>query len=241
MNIIKLSAIPSTNDYLKQLSKQYSLPDFTVVVAKNQTQGKGQMGEVWLSEEGKSLLFSVLVRIDAADVSSLFLLNALTALSITRVLSSYNLDGLCIKWPNDILSYNKKIGGILIENMFKSSGQIDVVIGIGINFAQTNFAHLPSGSSIYHTYQQKLDQEEVMTKIVTYLQKNLPDVRQRADYWWDAYHEKLFRKDEPNLFEKDGQTFTGIIRGVTRDGFLQLADESNQLQAYALKEIKMIY
>ena len=241
MNIIKLNAIPSTNDYLKQLSKEYPLLDFTVVVAENQTQGKGQMGEVWQSENGKSLLFSVLVKCENVDTSSLFLLNVLSALSVINAFESYKMNGLSIKWPNDILSYNKKIGGILIENMFKSSGEIHAVVGIGLNFYQTDFEHLPQASSVYHAYGKMIDREEVMIKIVEYIQKNIPELIDKADFWWGKYHDKLYKKDIPNLFQKDGKTFTGIIRNVTRDGFLQLEDESGNTQTYGLKEIKMVY
>lgn len=241
MNIIKLNAIPSTNDYLKDLSKQYSLPDFTVVVAEHQTKGKGQMGEIWQSESGKGLLFSVLVSRKEIDSSAVFLINVLAALAVIHTLESYDLDGLAIKWPNDILSYNKKIGGILIENIFKSTGEIQMIIGIGLNLYQTDFSSLPQASSVYHAYQKKIDKDELLNKIVEYIQKNIPEANQKIDFWWNEYHDKLYKKNQPNLFEKEGQVFTGIVRGATKDGFLQLEDESGKIQTYGLKEVKMIY
>jgi len=62
MKLIKLDAIDSTNDFLKQLSVEKALVNFTVVTAENQTNGKGQMGAKWDSETGKNLIFSVLVK-----------------------------------------------------------------------------------------------------------------------------------------------------------------------------------
>ncbi|HYD90297.1 MAG TPA: biotin--[acetyl-CoA-carboxylase] ligase, partial [Flavobacterium sp.] len=62
MNIIKLSAIPSTNDYLKGLSATRHVENFTVVVAETQTAGRGQMGATWDAEPGKNLTFSVLIK-----------------------------------------------------------------------------------------------------------------------------------------------------------------------------------
>src|SRR5690606_35399786 len=134
------------------------------------------MGEVWQSENGKSLLFSVLVKYENVDTSSLFLLNALTALSVINAFESYKMDGLSIKWPNDILSYNKKIGGILIENMFKSSGEIHAVVGIGLNFYRIDFVHLSHASSLYDAYAKMIEREEVMIKILEYIQKNMPEL-----------------------------------------------------------------
>ena len=241
MNIIKLSAISSTNDYLKQLSKECILPNFTTVSAEVQTNGKGQMGEKWQAESGKSLLFSVLINQKVEGATIVFLLNVLIALAVIDVLKTEKLNGLSVKWPNDILSYNKKIGGILIENMFKANGEIHTIVGIGLNFYQTDFQNLPQASSILHTYQIKVEREKVMLKIIEYIKNNIAELADNADFWWDKYHENLYKKDVLNLFEKNGKTFNGIIRGVTRDGFLQLEDESGKIQTYGLKEVKMVY
>ena len=59
MKLIKLNAINSTNTFLKELSKNATLEDFTVVITKNQTNGKGQQESVWFSEPNKNLTFSV--------------------------------------------------------------------------------------------------------------------------------------------------------------------------------------
>ena len=72
-------------------------------------------------------------------------------------------------------------------------------------------------------------------------ENNIAELADNADFWWDKYHENLYKKDVLNLFEKNGKTFNGIIRGVTRDGFLQLEDESGKIQTYGLKEVKMVY
>ena len=75
MPIIKLDAIDSTNEFLKGLSSNQSLENFTVVTAENQTKGKGQMGSVWDSEPGKNLIMSVLVFNFVNDVNRLFDIN----------------------------------------------------------------------------------------------------------------------------------------------------------------------
>ena len=148
MKLIKLDAIDSTNDFLKSLASQDELDNFTVVTAENQTKGKGQMGSKWQSESGKNLIMSVLVKEFLYDNEQVFNLSVIVSLAVIDALKSLNIPDLCIKWPNDIMSYNKKVGGILIENTIKSDGRIVSVVGIGLNVNQTNFDHLPNASSL---------------------------------------------------------------------------------------------
>src|SRR4051812_14072234 len=115
MKLIKLDAIDSTNDFLKSLSSQDELENFTVVTAENQTKGKGQMGAKWQSESGKNLIMSVLVKDFLFDNEQVFNLSIIVATSVIEVLKTFDIPELSIKWPNDIMSYTKKIGGILIE------------------------------------------------------------------------------------------------------------------------------
>ncbi len=241
MKIIKLNAIPSTNDYLKELAQQTSVDSFTVVVADFQTKGKGQRGEVWTVEPFSNLTFSVLVDFSKGCFFNLFDLNILVANSIHTVLQMYNLSGITIKWPNDILSYNKKIAGILIENVIKSDGAIRSIIGIGINVLQENFENLPKASSIYKSYGVRLDKDELLEKIVNVLKSKIEqndDIEKEREY----YHNYLFRREIPTLFEdKKANRFMAIIQRVDETGKLILKDNDAIEKAYDLKEIKMLY
>jgi len=69
MNIIKLSAIDSTNSYLKKLAQKSDLDTFTVVVAEHQTEGRGQMGTNWVFEYGKNLKFSILIKFKEIEIA----------------------------------------------------------------------------------------------------------------------------------------------------------------------------
>lgn len=72
MNLIKLDAIDSTNDFLKEMSRSQIVENFTVVTAKNQTKGKGQMGATWEIESGKNLIMSILVKELLKDIDEIF-------------------------------------------------------------------------------------------------------------------------------------------------------------------------
>ncbi|MBP6100100.1 MAG: biotin--[acetyl-CoA-carboxylase] ligase, partial [Flavobacterium sp.] len=140
MKTIKLDAIDSTNDYLKKLSKKEVIENFTMVLANSQSHGKGQRGASWSSEEGKNVIMSVLLKDLLVSREQLFDLNVLVSVSVFEVLEEKNISKLHIKWPNDIMSDAKKIGGILIENTFKTDNSIVSIVGIGLNVNQTDFS-----------------------------------------------------------------------------------------------------
>ena len=109
MKIIKLDAIDSTNSYLKKLLNKESLDDLTVVVSKHQTQGRGRNGNVWLNKPSLNLAFSIYKRFSDFEIDKKFMLNVISSISVYETLKKYNLLDLTIKWPNDIMTADKKI------------------------------------------------------------------------------------------------------------------------------------
>lgn len=242
MHLIKLSAISSTNDFLKQLSASGQLEDFTVVWAEQQTEGKGQMGGRWVSESSKNLTFSILLNGTLLKIEDLFTLNVMVANAVIKALNFFEFDHISVKWPNDILSYNKKIAGILIENNIRADGTIHSVVGIGINVMQTLFDGFPQASSIFLQYGEVVEQEQLLSKIVSLLKSSVLDLRGGAKEEWDFYHEHLFRKDVASVFETTlGQRFMGIIKNVNHHGQLVVEPEHGDLKYFNLKEIKLLY
>ena len=233
MKIIKLNATTSTNDYLKQLSKETRVEDFTAVWAENQTAGRGQRGAVFLSEPFKSLTFSVYVNEVSSRVEDMFILNFLVSNVIVEALESFNLTNIYIKWPNDILSDGKKIAGILIENTIKSDGGFQSIIGIGINVQSINFNGIEHASSITEQNKVSIDREELLIKIVDLLSKRIPIIEMMRQEEKERYHSKLFKKDIVSTFETlDGNYFNAIINGVDHEGRLMLTDQSGNLRLY---------
>ncbi|UOX33751.1 biotin--[acetyl-CoA-carboxylase] ligase [Flavobacterium sediminilitoris] len=241
MNIIKLNAIASTNDFLRQMSAKEMVENFTVVVAENQLNGKGQRGSVWVSENGKNLTFSVFVKDFQVDVSSIYLINIIVPITIIEVLTELKLVDLAIKWPNDILSENKKIGGILIENAIKSDGMIQTVVGIGLNINQMSFDNLPQASSLAILKKEEFDKDLILKQIIERLKFNMTRIGDKS-YFWDKYNNLLFRKDIPTVFVNNtNQKFMAIVKGVTNNGKLQLLLEDDTINEYDIKEVKMLY
>lgn len=243
MNIIKLNAIASTNDYLKQLCATQPLESFTVVITENQTQGKGQRGNRWISEPFKNLTISILIK-DLLDLnSSVFDLNVAVSLSIAEALETFKILKINIKWPNDILADGKKIAGILIENSISGQNAVYSVIGIGLNVNQTDFENLPKASSLKNIAQKEFDKEAILFEIINKIKQNCTLISTgESDQLWKNYHNYLFRKGIPSVFENpNGEKFMGIIVQVLKNGKIQILLEDDTVKEFDLKEITMIY
>ena len=243
MGIIKLSAIDSTNDFLKDLVRKQSVENFTTVVAENQTKGRGQMGAVWETEKGKNLIMSTLVGEVLSSSYDIFHLNVAVALGVIAVLEEYNLPKLAIKWPNDIMSDQKKLAGILIENSFKSDTKIQSIVGIGLNVNQQSFENLPKASSMAVVMNRNYELDQVLEKVIFQIKKNCALIlSNQSELLWNQFHNYLFKINIPIPFEDAQQNrFMGIIQGVTSEGKLQVILEDDSVQTYGIKEIQMLY
>ncbi len=243
MNIIKLDAINSTNDFLKDLMRKQFVENFTVVVAKDQKKGRGQRESEWVSESGKNLTFSILIRDLIVVPSELFSLNVAVAISVLEALNVLTRKKSAIKWPNDIMADNKKVAGILIENAIQQSGEIFSVIGIGLNVNQIEFEGLSSVTSLKLLDEKEFDLDDILNCILEKLQQNCALIRtQKSDILWGEYLVNLFKKEIPTTFEDlNQQKFMGIIKGVSLNGQLQVLLEDDTIKSYGVKEIKMLY
>jgi BirA family transcriptional regulator, biotin operon repressor / biotin---[acetyl-CoA-carboxylase] ligase len=243
MTIIKLDAIDSTNDYLKQLSKEKELDTYTIVIANEQTKGKGQLGAKWDSEVGKNLLMSILVKDKALKENSVFDFNITIALAIVDCLNNLEISNVTIKWPNDIMADGKKIAGILIENVIKSDSSFISIVGIGLNVNQTSFNGLPNATSLcLHSDKEFESLEYLAILLKKYIEDYLHLATNSIEELWEKYNELLFQRNVLSFFEdKYGRSFTGTIKHVTREGKLALLQNDDVFHYYELKEIKMIF
>ncbi|MBT8206364.1 MAG: biotin--[acetyl-CoA-carboxylase] ligase [Eudoraea sp.] len=243
MQLIKLGATDSTNAYLKELLASKDAPDGTVVQAEWQQQGRGQMGRDWLSESGKNLTFSILKKFSSFPVTQQFLLNIISSLAVVEVLNTYNVPEIKVKWPNDIMSGNQKICGILVENVVKGRTLKAAVIGIGLNVNQEDFPSGLNATSIklrtgseaaLHTLLEAVV-SSVEAAIETFLQAPYDEVRK-------AYEALLFGMEISSIFEtREGQKFSATVKGIDETGQLRLQHESGDIRTYQFNEIKMLF
>ena len=243
MHIIKLNATPSTNSYLKELCSNKLLNDYTVVVTETQISGRGQMGTHWVSETGKNLTASVFVDVSYLNLKDHFFISIAVSLAIVKTLNQFSIPRVRIKWPNDILSENKKICGILIENIIKQNNLKSTIIGFGLNVNQTEFKDLPQAFSLKKITGIHYNLDELLLGIITNLKAYLKILKQQElKYLKTEYEGYLFRKGKPSTFrDSENNSFSGIIKTVTQNGKLQVLLEDKELREFNFKEITLLY
>ena len=124
------------------------LPEGTLILTEDQTRGRGQMGNKWLTEKGKNLTFSIVLYPSFLRPNQHFYLTQFVSIAIQEVIQELLPDkGIKIKWPNDLYVENRKLAGILIENILSGHRIQSSILGIGLNVNQvqfpTNFKILP--------------------------------------------------------------------------------------------------
>ena len=242
MSLIKLNAIDSTNDFLKQLVKEENVENFTIILANQQTNGKGQMGAKWLSESGKNLTMSVLVSDLSFDLLSVFDFNIVVATAAANTLLKNGISKVNLKWPNDIMADNKKVGGILIENIIKPNKGFTAVVGLGLNLNQSNFENLPQANSLSNITNKHYDIEEIAIFFVKMLKQQLLLIPDKKEELWEYYNTILFKRNKAVAFEdKSGHRFMGIIKNVTHDGKLVMLLEDESFISFEVKDVKMLF
>ena len=241
MKMIKLDAIDSTNSYLKRLLTKDSLDDLTVVVSKHQTKGKGRNGNIWENEASLNLAFSIYKKFNNLDVKDKFMLNVISSLSVFQLLKENNLNKLTIKWPNDIMTGNQKISGILIENSVKGKFINHSVIGVGINVNQKKFKDLPNATSLLIETGREFSLDALASRLAEIFSKNFSLFDKNEDDLLEYYNGQLFLKNKDSNFKGlDNKIFSGKIICVNKKGELRFRKTNNEEVNYSQNTIRFV-
>ncbi|WP_127845124.1 biotin--[acetyl-CoA-carboxylase] ligase [Psychroflexus aestuariivivens] len=241
MKVVKVDATSSTNSFLKEFVKSHSEKKMFCVVAHHQVEGRGQRGTVWQSEAGENLTFSVYFPGLESIHKETFKLSALVAMALKKVLTNYDIPKLSIKWPNDILSRQFKIGGILIENMITQNRLGASIVGIGLNVNQTSFQNLPKASSMKLLTDVTYDLDVLLQDILFEFEQ-IPNLFNEMSYKKviSDYYTSLFKYNKVTMLQfPDDSLAQGLIRGVDNYGRLIVEFEEDRLESFDIKEIKI--
>ena len=237
--IIRLDNVNSTNSFLSENLNDSSFFEGVVVVANAQTQGRGQGENLWHSNSGDNLLFSVLLQ-PKCDLIYQFYLNQFIAVSICQTLKQFGLD--CqIKWPNDILVNKKKIAGILIENKIQGRMLHSSIVGVGLNVNQSDFPdQLINPTSMKLLLKDSIDINQVLETLIFQLEKHYFQFkRNELNVINENYQSLLFKRNEKAYFIIKGKRVETIIREVNKQGEIVL-EIDNELKSFSNSQIKMI-
>jgi BirA family transcriptional regulator, biotin operon repressor / biotin---[acetyl-CoA-carboxylase] ligase len=239
--IIELKTVDSTNAFAEELLKAGKATDGTVIRAYEQSAGKGQGNNKWESEPGKNLTFSMVMFPSWLPVDQQFMLNKAITLGIMDFLELYD-PGFRIKWPNDIIWRNKKMGGILINHLVYGSSLHASVIGIGLNLNQVNFNPvIPDPISLKMIISHDTDTDEAFKSLMSALDGRIIILRDKQGNHDRDYREKLIGYDEFRQYRAGDATIRGKILDVDQFGRLMLELTCGQVVSYSHGEIQYLF
>ena len=226
--------LDSTNTYLESRKDE---KEGLVIVANNQTNGRGQNNHQWVSNNG-GLYFSFLLKPKVLMPT----LSIMTGLVIVKTLESFGINNLKLKWPNDILFNNSKISGILIESKIKSNVPEYVIIGCGINVNQKTFSNIheytpTSMKLITNTeYKTSVVLEKFLSIFNTYYQRYLSE---QPDFFIEELQDIVYLKNQLIQISSYGdQIIEGQLTGINSDGGLILNTSSGEKVIYSGRILK---
>jgi BirA family biotin operon repressor/biotin-[acetyl-CoA-carboxylase] ligase len=218
-------SIGSTNDEALAWATE-GAKDLSIVVADEQTQGRGRLNRRWFTPKGSALAVSLILRPAAPLRPHLSRTVGLAALSIAESCLKHGLNPQ-IKWPNDILLNGRKTAGILVESVWSGEDVDSLVIGMGINVYKSSvppaeFLQFPA-TSLEDALENEPKREEILLSILTAFIR----WRERigSDELIDAWEEALAFRGEQVEVKGGGEVpVIGRVDGLESDGSLRLKD-----------------
>ena len=231
--------IDSTNAYLMKRGRD-GAPSGAVCIAEHQSAGSGRRGRRWISPLGRNLYLSCLWRF-AEGPARLGGLSLIMAMAVIDALESQGITGLAAKWPNDIVTGDGKVGGILMEVAGEQDGPCYVVVGIGLNIGMPQSA----GDDIEQPWANIAAQNSTPSRnaVTIALLDHIFAAIQRFEIEgatpflrrWEQYDATLGKEVNVHLHDR---VVTGIAQGIDEHGFLVVAHGS-QLARYSSAEISL--
>ncbi len=267
-NQIYLPSCQSTNESLAKLilkskqerqNKNNSIFEGTLLWTNNQTQGKGQRGNSWISKENQNLTFSILLNPTFLVPKEYFWITIAISLGVRDALEeilkanhSQIADKIKIKWTNDIFISNnnkdKKMGGILIENQICSQAINQSIVGIGINVNQIFDTKNKENraTSLKELTNKEWNKESILAELLFFIEKRYLQLRAgKKDNLKTDYLSYLFRYQEWHYYKDKikNQKITGQILGINPEGklALEIAGQDGKIKYFENKEIEFLY
>ena len=234
-------SLNSTNSYLMEHSRTNAASGF-VCFAEHQTAGKGRRGREWVSPYGSNIYVSMLWRFQQGGIASTAGLSLAIGVAVIRALKRYGINDVGLKWPNDIYSQGKKLGGIIIEVSGETDGPCAVVIGLGLNLflpelqaqtitqAWTDLTKISGEKAVLRNQLAGTLLNELLV-IVNGFEK--VGIKAYIDEWrsYDCL------KGKSAVLFIGQQQIEGIVDGIDDNGLLLIKKADGTVQAFASGEV----
>lgn len=234
--VMIFNTLPSTNTYC--LANADKLKDKTIVIARNQTQGRGRLDRSWYSEKDKDITMSILLKPNI-PVDKVIKYTISVALSVFDALKDFDIEDIFIKWPNDIYYKDKKICGILTETTIQyDTGLVEnLVLGIGLNVNSEVSKVIPTAISMYEILGYEIKRYTIIGKIIS-----------SFDNYIKLPYEELFEKWKKNLgligrkiiLKVGNEEIKCRLIDVSKTGEI-IVEENNTIRKFGYGEVSIIF
>jgi BirA family transcriptional regulator, biotin operon repressor / biotin---[acetyl-CoA-carboxylase] ligase len=234
--------IGSTNDEALRWVEE-GAPDFALVIADEQTKGRGRFNRLWITRPEASLAFSVICNPNAQEQTySGNLFAPMCGLAVWQTLANtLGLEPL-IKWPNDVLLDRQKCCGILVESIWAGTQCKGIVMGIGINIAPDSLP--PDANSLFPATwiekytKQQVDRFALLANILSALQIWRNHLG-RPDFFETWQNHLAFRGETVRIVENENTSIIGIEEGIDAAGNLVLLDETGSKKIIEVGDVHL--
>ncbi len=240
-NFIYQKQIDSTNLFLKKVPSEDLKPG-TVLLADYQTHGRGQYEKEWISNRNENLTFTIAVRPKVSSNYSLLTLSC--ALAIADVFEKYTSEKVNLKWPNDLLTRGKKIGGLLTEAIFLGNKPDRVLIGVGLNIQQQHFSEAAGGNvvSLCQLTDYNISREKLLCECLKKIEhayelwensdnRQLVQISKRLIGYGEWVNLSVYNKLLPEKYK---------FIGVSNKGELLMLDEHLDVHKFSYEQVRII-
>lgn len=225
-----LKEIGSTNDYAWNLLSNSNPNENIVIIAEDQTNGKGQYDRIWATEPGKNITMTAMMQPNELWLKNAFHLNIIVSVAIIKAIKTITGIITKIKWPNDIYYEDDKLVGILIKNKVTQNLITHTIMGMGINVNQTNFdPNIKNPTSLKIILGEDIDQVKLASEILNNLHEGTYEL---ATYGIEGLHEyyqsNLYAARQWRSYKVNGIEKLLSIRKVDPSGIIHLISKTGE-------------
>lgn len=243
VDIICLNEVDSTNNFLKTYSNKKNKIRSIVCCAETQTLGRGRHNRIWASPYGVNIYMSIRCQINCA-ANKLGPVSLITALACLKAFKKLKITlPIKIKWPNDLLYHDKKLGGILIEIIETSKNATTIIIGIGLNINHTpSLMHdYKPITSLYEQTGQFYDRNILIAYLINEVITTTLECHHRSTKFHEDWNQADYLKGKFVKLINGPHVITGTANGINTDGELIIKTIAGELNTYASGEAQQLH
>ncbi|OBT12029.1 biotin--[acetyl-CoA-carboxylase] ligase [Vibrio sp. UCD-FRSSP16_10] len=236
-----IEVIPIIDSTNQHMLGQQDLESGSVCVAEYQTQGRGRRGREWVSPFGSNIYYSMYWRLEAGLPAAMGI-SLVIGLALVDALEQLGIEGLKLKWPNDVYYNNKKLAGILVELSGQAGDAANLVIGVGLNVSMpehvqgigqpwTSLKEISGGKTLLRNDIVIALTKALKSSIAVYEQESLKPFLAK----WNQYDNFI---EQPIKLLMGNREIKGICKGINAQGAL-LLDTGHEIESFIGGEISV--